>query len=87
MKTEVQAIADAQEAERFARDPRVVAIRKDPQVGCGSCSVIDECWTDRELVEHLDHEKINGPRSAVLAAHDLHDIYSDNADEIESTAF
>lgn len=35
-------------------DPRVEAIRADRVVGRGSCSSIDECYDDKDLVEALD---------------------------------
>jgi len=92
---EVRAIADAQEAERYARDPRVVAIRADKKIGRGTCSVIDECWTDRELVEHLDSYpqadgqtvRIHSPKMSVLAMRCEESIIADMQSEIESTAF
>jgi thymidine kinase len=32
----------------------IKAIRNDPQIGTGSCSVIDECFSDEELVEFIN---------------------------------
>jgi hypothetical protein len=34
-------------------DPRVEAIRANPLVGRGSCSRIDECMSDDEVLEHV----------------------------------
>lgn len=39
-------------------DPRIQAIRKDPLVGKGTCSVIDECYSDKELLITLDEDKV-----------------------------
>lgn len=49
----------------FSTDPRVKAIREHPAVGHGSCSMIDECLDDRELISNLDSEKITDPVEAV----------------------
>lgn len=46
-------------------DPRVVAIRQDKRVGKGSCTSIDECWGDKELIEMLDEMDIKSPEEAV----------------------
>lgn len=46
-------------------DERVKAIREDDLVGEGSCSVIDECWSDTELIETLNAQKISTPEAAV----------------------
>ena len=35
-------------------DPRIKAVRDDKLVGRGTCSSIDECWGDNELLELLD---------------------------------
>lgn len=47
------------------QDERVQAIRKHPKVGEGSCTVIDECYTDAELIEELDEDGITTPEGAV----------------------
>ena len=41
------------------QDPRVILIRADIAVGSGSCTNVDECYSDEELVEELDLEKID----------------------------
>ena len=46
-------------------DPRVAAIRADEKVGRGSCSAIDEAFTDAELTAWLDEAGV-GPRAARL---------------------
>lgn len=49
-------------------DPRVAAVRADDQVGRGSCSSIDECMTDDELVAYLDERGATTPAEAVAEA-------------------
>lgn len=56
-------------------DPRVVAIRVDVVVGKGSCSNIDECCEDRELVVDLDRNEINDPKEAVRYARKAFGLY------------
>lgn len=60
-------------------DPRVEAIRNDPTIGRGSCSTVDECYTDLEVAETLDAEGIATPRQAVRFYRQGHDIWEDVA--------
>lgn len=46
-------------------DSRVKAIRDDELVGKYSCSSIDECWTDEELIKHFDGAKISTIEAAL----------------------
>tara|TARA_R100001143_G_C3278467_1_gene95552 strand:- start:201 stop:455 length:255 start_codon:yes stop_codon:yes gene_type:complete len=46
-------------------DPRVRAIREHSRVGTGSCTSIDECYTDSELAADLDEWDITTPEAAV----------------------
>ena len=41
------------------------AVRKDEKVGVGSCSVIDECYTDDELAAALREDGIRGKIESV----------------------
>lgn len=41
-------------SEIDANDPRVQIIRSDSKVGIGTCTSIDECQTDTELVDLMD---------------------------------
>lgn len=68
-------------------DPRVAAIRNDSKVGRGTCSVIDECHSDAELVAELDREGIRTPKQAIKWAHESHDLYHGYWDDIAATAF
>lgn len=46
-------------------DPRVEAIRKDKAVGHGTCSSLDECCSDEDIMQDLDKHEIKTPREAV----------------------
>lgn len=47
---------------------RVEAIRNHPKVGRGSCSSIDECWDDSDIIDFLDENNILTPEGAVTWA-------------------
>jgi len=50
----------------------VEAIRNDPVVGKGSCSSIDECWDDQDLIEAFKEPPcINTRKGAVLWARSM----------------
>ena len=46
-------------------DPRIRAIRKDKNVGIGSCTTIDECWSHGEILEFLNNNNIISIKKAV----------------------
>ena len=48
-------------------DKRVEAIRSHPKVGRGTCSLIDETWSDHELVADLDAMGADTVAKAVAA--------------------
>lgn len=56
-------------------DPRVIAIREDNLVGFGSCSSIDECWSNQMLIEALDSGQITDPKKAVQWARKLEGLH------------
>lgn len=70
-------------------DERVLAIRRDEIVGKGTCSVIDECWTDEELRDELNTQGIRVGfdtrtlTKAVNAARRIHRMWADRMDDIE----
>ena len=45
-------------AEMDANDPRVRIVRSDPKVGNGSCTSIDEAYTDTELVDAMNEDDV-----------------------------
>ena len=50
-------------------DKRVAAVRADTKVGNGSeagkVSIVENCFTDEELIEFLDREEATTPAQAV----------------------
>ena len=68
-------------------DPRVQAIRKDKNVGIGSCTTIDECWSHSEILEFLSDNNIKSIKDAVTWAYEqegLHREMGTNASSGES---
>lgn len=72
-------------------DPRVRAVRADEMVGRGSCSVVDECWTDEEVQDELDTQGIKRgfdqrhATKAVTKMRAIHRLWAIHADEIIKT--
>ena len=60
-------------------DERVKAIREDSKVGKGSCSRIDECFSDNELIEALDGDNIKTPRAALGWGYDDQGLFLEQA--------
>ena len=56
-------------------DERVKAIRNDDLVGRGSCSSIDECYSDGELAQQLDDYSIHTPVAAVKWARESEGLW------------
>lgn len=46
-------------------DKRIEAIRSNERVGRGTCTTIDECYSDQELIEALDNAEVTTPLDAV----------------------
>ena len=46
------------------KDDRVLAIRDCPVVGRGSCSSIDECYDDSDLIKMLNEDNIESKKAA-----------------------
>lgn len=46
-------------------DKRIEAIRNHPKVGRGSCTAIDECFTDEELIQGLDESEAKTEEAAI----------------------
>lgn len=60
----------------------VERIRADDVVGRGTCSVIDECWSDEDLVARFSH--FDNLDEAVHAAHRVHNALTSLADDIRN---
>lgn len=56
-------------------DPRVAAIRGNKLVGHNTCTMIDECMLDEELVSALNEDGITKPDDAVRWAIDYEQDY------------
>lgn len=61
--------------EKAKKDPRVLAIRTDKLVGCGTCSSIDECMDATEIVDILNEEGIKEPIAAVKWAREQEGLW------------
>jgi len=57
----------------------VAAIRSCPLVGRGSCSTIDECFEDSEIIEELVNERIDTTQAAIEWALDFEQIKKEQA--------
>jgi hypothetical protein len=60
-------------------DQRIAAIRANEMVGHGSCTSIDECYSDDELIVELDADGITAPSEAVKWAIELEGLRIENA--------
>ena len=67
-----------------SQDIRVIAIRNHPKVGRGSCSTIDECYTDEELLRDLDAAGIKGKRAAVRWAREGENLWVERYNEVNA---
>ena len=56
-------------------DERLKAIRNDGLVGRGTCSSIDECYDDIELIQQLDDNKLHTPAAAVKWARESEGLW------------
>lgn len=65
----------------------IAAVRSDVKVGRGSCSVIDECYSDRELVDALADADIDTVREAVAWARDVERLFREREQEIRAEIF
>lgn len=68
----------------------IEAVRADEKVGRGSCSVIDECYTDAELADLLAREGAATPAEAVKVAREIagiwNEVYEDRTAEARREA-
>lgn len=62
-------------------------IREDHIVGRGTCSVIDECWTDQELADALVEHKIRGWQEVRFWVRRVHRAWHEREREIQAEAF
>lgn len=69
-----------------AADERVVAIRNDARFGRNTCSALDECYTDADLVERLDDYDHRTVDAALIWAAMSHDVFVGQMAEADSYA-
>lgn len=62
----------------------IAAVRADVKVGRGSCSVIDECYSDRELAEVFTEAGIDTVKDAVAWARDTENLFREREQEIRA---
>ena len=60
-------------------DPRIVAIRENPKIGRGSCTSIDEGFSDTELLELLDYHSVLTVEKAVKLFLDVEEVRIEKA--------
>lgn len=65
----------------------VAAIRSDVKVGRGTCSVIDECYSDSELLAALAEEGIDTVKAAVDWARDVERLFREREQEVRAEIF
>lgn len=57
----------------------VESVRSHPKLGRGSCSTIDECWSDKELLEEFRKDGIKTPQEALDWAMDYEGLQREKA--------
>lgn len=74
-----------------SEDRRVIAVRASKKFGRNTCSVVDECFTDQELLDWLNYEHYNGSANTVAKAlkeiATFEEIQRDRYNDIAATAF
>ena len=71
----------------FANDPRVVAVRTDDKIGRGTCSIVDECLTDKELCMEFDKHGLFDPAKALADRLEIERVLRSFGDEIRAESF
>ena len=54
---------------------RVTAIRNHPKVGRGTCTSVDECWDDKDIIEFLDDNNVTTEEGAIEWALDQEGLF------------
>ena len=62
-------------------------VREDHIVGRGTCSVIDECWTDDELARVLTEQGVRGWQQVRFWVRRTHRLWLEREREIRAEAF
>lgn len=72
---------------RYADIEMIDAVRMDHIVGRGTCSVIDECYSNAELLAALAAARIRSASGALRWARSTHKMWKDQMDDIMATAW
>ena len=71
------------EAERTQEEKAMLeAIRSDDQIGRGSCSMVDECMEDGEILEELRRAGATTPEEALREMKGSENVWRDRADDV-----
>jgi hypothetical protein len=70
-----------------AQRAMVEAVRNDPKVGRGTCSIFAEAYDDGELVEYFERNGLETPEAAVTACREHDALYWEHCDDIAREAF
>lgn len=62
----------------------IAAVRADVKVGRGSCSVIDECYSDHELAEVFTEAGIDTVKDAVTWARNTENLFREREQELRA---
>lgn len=62
-------------------------VRQDHIVGRGSCSVIDECWTDQELADALRRDGVRGWQQVRFWVRRVHRAHREREAEVRAEIF
>ena len=60
------------------------AIRNDKRVGRGSCTYIDECWDDKDIIEFLKKDGVTTEAGAIAWAYDTEGLIRDKGADCTS---
>ena len=59
-------------------------IRKDEIVGEGTCSYVDECWGDDDIIQSLKEERIKTAEEAVAYFRWIEGLWKERENEIRN---
>ena len=77
-KTAREAAVERAEKIQTPQPPTVEDVRKDLKVGRGTCSVIEECYTDEELQEEINETYARG-ENVIEFLRSIEDMYNESA--------
>ena len=78
---ELRDIKEANQKEEDKLKRWVKAIREDKDIGKNTCSMIDECQSEQELIAMFKHEEIKTKAQAIKMAKSWNKLYFENEQE------